>query len=534
MGGAGGAGGAANRARPNVLLVLLDDLGYSDLAPYGGEIRTPTMDALAAAGTRFRNFYVTPRCSPTRMSLLTGLYTQQVATEAGEPLPRLRTDNNVTLPEVLSKAGYRTYMAGKWQLGTEAMQLPRSRGFDHVFGYDVADPSKWDKTLYHLDSKGGAIAKRTYGNGPRDFYQSTAIGDYALDYLEHHLAENDGAPFFMFLSFNAPHFPIQADRALIENAPAGGGASYLDLYGAGWNAVRTQRYERMLDHGVIDARFGLSPREAFDTPTSTIPNWSTLEDVRKADLTRKMALYAATVEGVDTTVGRVVKQLEATGQLDNTLILVLSDNGGNYEGGVFGGAFKKPDPLTGSDLAQMGQPGHEDRIQAGGGWANVQNTPFRLFKHYTHGGGVRSPLLVSWPAHTAMPGAWTDQVAHVIDLEPTILSAAQAQQPSMFAGHAVLPPEGISLVSTISQAAPPTPRQLGFEHETNRAWIDGDMKLVVRHENADKPELYDLAADPSELDDLSAAQPQRVKTMRDAWNAWAMRVGVPADRKLGP
>ncbi len=535
--GEAGAGGSADPGRPNIVVVLLDDLGFSDLGTYGGEVRTPNIDRLAEQGTRFRNYYVTPRCSPTREALLTGNYTQQVAVTPGESLPPMRTDNNVTIPEVLGSAGYRTYMAGKWHIGTGAGQVPRMRGFDHVFGFGPdaagAEASKWDKTKYSFHSKGNAIPEHVYGDGPKDFYQATAIGDYALDYLNYHYAQNDGAPFFMYLPFNAPHFPVQVDSALAENAPAVGGQSYMDIFAKGWGQVRTERYQRMLTQGVIDATFLLSPAEPFMTPAQTIPAWASLVDAQKADLTRKMALYAASVESVDTAVGRVVARLKSIGQYENTLIFVQSDNGGNYEGGPVGTSFGSPVALTGQQLQNMGQPNQpNDHMQVGGGWARVENTPFRFFKHYTHGGGVRSPLVVSWPAKTMTPGAWKNQVAHVIDLAPTILEAANVTHPDQFAGHAVLPLEGASLVSTIAEGKPVGPRLLGFEHETNRAWIDGNFKLVVRHENADTIELYDLSKDPTELNDLAAAQPARVTTMVKAWNAWATRVGVPAGRQI--
>jgi arylsulfatase A-like enzyme len=534
---AGGNGGVGEPelGPPNIVVVLLDDMGYSDLGAYGSEIRTLQIDALAQTGTRFRNFYVTPRCSPTRVSLLTGLYTQQAATAAGESLPPIRHDNNATLPEMLSAAGYRTYMAGKWHLGGEVQQRPSSRGFEHVYGigdYGAgAEADKWDESKHSLVSKDGAIAPRSYGDQPGDYYQSTAFVDYALDYLTFHEAQNDDAPFFMYLAFNAPHFPVQADKGLIENAPAGA-QSYLDLYGQGWSKTRNQRYQRMLDQGVIDDSFGLSAAEPFMTPTQQIPAWSSLTDAVKADVTRKQALYAASVESVDSNVGRVVARLKELGQFENTLIFVLSDNGGNYEGGVTGSMFGKSNVVTGEDLENMGQPGALDHMQVGGGWANVHTTPFRFYKHYTHGGGVRSPLVVSWPANTAAPGGWTDQVAHVIDLAPTILAAAHVSQPQQFDGHAVLPFEGTALVSTIADGAEPMPRQIGFEHETNRAWIDGRFKLVVRHENDDRIELYDLETDPAELNDLAPSEPVMVAAMVESWNAWATHVGVPSDRLL--
>jgi arylsulfatase len=245
-----------------------------------------------------------------------------------------------------------------------------------------------------------------------------------------------------------------------------------------------------------------------------------------------MGLYAASIESVDTSLGRVVARLEADGLFDDTLIFVLSDNGGNYEGGVFGSTFGKADALTGQQLEAMGQPAQEDHMQVGGGWANVETTPFRFYKHYTHGGGVRSPLVVSWPAHTKNPGGWTDQVSHVIDLAPTILDAAGVMQPKQFDGHDVLALEGASMVDVISNGNAPFNRQLGFEHESNRAYIQGQFKLVVRSENADTPELYNLKTDPTELKDLSKAQPMRLATLIEDWNAWAKIVGVPSERLL--
>lgn len=530
-----GSPAALAAPRPNVLVILLDDLGYSDFGSYGGEVRTPSIDSLAQAGIRFRDFYVTPRCSPTRASLLTGQYTHQVVTAPGDSLPPLRTDNNTTVAETLSAAGYRTYLAGKWHLGTTDAQTPRSRGFDHAFGIGAkaagAGAFKWDKTLYGFLSKNNEIPARTYGDGPKAFYQSTAIGDYALDYLTHHQAKNDGAPFYMYLAFNAPHFPIQADSALVDRVPAGG-QSYVQIYDKGWNQARTERYQRMLNQGVIDATFALSPREPFNEPVQNIPNWSTFSAAQKADLVRKQALYAASVEAVDTAIGRVVARLKATGQFDNTLIFIHSDNGGNYEGGVLGQAFGSANPVTGTQLANLGQPKTGDDVKVGGGWANVQNTPFRLFKHYTHGGGVRSPLVVSWPAKVGAPGAWTKQVAHVIDIVPTILEAAGVSHPTTFKGHAVLPLEGRSFVSSLVNPSTTQARQIGFEHESNRAWIDGSFKLVVRHQNDDQVELYNLATDPTELNNLAAAQPTRTANLVNAWNNWATRVGVPAGRLL--
>jgi arylsulfatase A-like enzyme len=240
---------------PNVLVVLIDDMGFSDLGCYGGEARTPNIDSLAVGGLRFRNFHNTARCSPTRMALLTGLYTHQAATVPGDSLPPLRTDNNITMAEVLREAGYRTYMAGKWHLGNGAGQIPRNRGFQHVFGMGSSQSGSgadfWKRDAYSFSSEGGEIPARSYTTNAYAFHQTDAIGDYAVDFLNHHFGQADGASFFMYLPFNAPHFDIEADKARAEFTPAGG-QSYLDLYTQGWDIVRSNRYQRMLSAGIIN------------------------------------------------------------------------------------------------------------------------------------------------------------------------------------------------------------------------------------------------------------------------------------------
>lgn len=538
------AGHAALAAQPNIVVVLLDDMGYSDFGCYGGEARTPNIDALAENGLRFRNFYNTARCSPTRAALMTGNYSHQVADKPDHQLPNLRPDNNITLAELLRAQGYRTYMAGKWHLGTSKEQLPWSRGFQHVFGFGSGGAANsadyWDAKDYRLTSENNEIAIRSYGNKPYGFYQSDALADYGIDFINHHIGKGDDAPFFLYLTPRAPHFDLGAPKETVETAPPGG-QSYLDIYRQGWDAVHRQRYDRMREMGVIDARFRMAP--FGDTRNGKeylpVPEWETLPAERREDLARRMAIYTAMVDRVDAAVGRIVTRLRQTGLLDNTLIFILSDNGSSSEGGTFGSSAFGNDPLTGARLENMGQPQANDRLRLGGGWANVANTPFRLYKKFNHEGGIRTPLVVHWPAGIKNPGRWTDQSGHVIDIMGTVVDAVGAKFPASHNGHPVLPLEGKSLVPAFN-GGEPFARKIGFEHESNRAWIDGRWKMVTKNfalldgsVAAHEPELYDLQNDPTELDNRAASQPEKLAAMVAAWNQWAARVGLSPSRLLG-
>lgn len=543
--------GNRGQGAPNVVVMLFDDMGFSDLGCYGGEARTPNIDRLAAGGIRFRNFHNTARCSPTRMSLLTGLYTQQVATEPGKPLPQMRTDDNITMAEMLRTAGYRTYMAGKWHLSTTTEQQPQQRGFQHVFtpAPDTGTIDYWTQSRWVCRSQNNEIPTRSYGSKPYEFYSTDAIGDYAVDFLNHHFGKKDAAPFFMYLAFNAPHFNIAVDKAVAEFTPSGG-QSYLSLYSQGWDVARTDRYQRMRAMGVIDPLYVLPPMS--DTHNNgnpdivPVPAWTTLAVDRQADLARRMALYTAMIEKLDQSVGRVITRLNEGGQLDNTLIFILSDNGACAEGGVFGFARTGSEtdrslnhaPLTGTDLAEMGQPFRNDHIAIGGGWADVGNTPFRMYKQFIHEGGVRTPLIVHWPAGITNAGRWSNQSGHVIDVMRTVVAVTGATYPSQYGGHPVLPMEGENLLPIFKRQAEFS-RTIGFEHDRNRGWVDGHWKLVTKNfasvdgsSPANALELYDLAADPTELHNLASSQPAQVDAMVQAWNTWAIRVGVPGERLI--
>ena len=521
-------------ARPNVVVILVDDLGWGDLGCYGSEIPTPNIDALGVTGARFRQFYQSARCSPTRCSILTGLYPQQAAVNPAEALPDLRNDNNVTFAEMLGSQGYRTYMAGKWHLGSGAL-LPENRGFQHVWRFNNGQAhsnDQWNQNAYTLIS--GEIGLNNYTANGQQFYQTDAIGDYAVDYIDHSLGKGDGAPFAMYLAFGAPHFPIQA--------PAAEADAFMSTYAQGWDVVRQNRYNRQLEIGVIDTRYpfpglgGTGPHAG--EAVVAIPAWETLPATRKADLTRRMALYAAMIKKIDDNVGKIVARLQTADQLDNTLIMFMSDNGGNHEGGIYGNDGAAP--LTGTALTNMGQPGAGDGIHYGGGLAHLSNTPLKLFKHFTHEGGVRAPLIVHWPDGFSARDTWVETPVHLIDVMGSIVDATGAAYPATFNSHPVLPLEGTSLIPLID-GGNGRERSIFVEHESNRMVRKGKWKLVTEAFSAFDGEfsaherlLYDMDADPGESVNLASQQPAKVVELVDEWNAWATRVGLPAGRLLVP
>ncbi|MCP5549025.1 MAG: sulfatase-like hydrolase/transferase [Akkermansiaceae bacterium] len=594
------------RKRPNVIVILVDDLGWADFGCYGSFIRTPNIDALAGSGVRFRNFYQAARCSPTRNAILTGLYTQQAAVSPGNPLPDLKAHgdagaNNVTIAEVLGAEGYRTYMAGKWHLGNDA-RSPRARGFDHVFGQGVngqlgntSDPfGYWTPGLYNLvdnatypDSEFDPVGARydtndNDGDGKTRFHYTDATGDYAVDFIDHNAAQGDGAPFFLYLAFNAPHWPVQGPAELADRytdigdpTPDGlttnGGLDGKDFvhFEDGWDTLRPQVFNRQLTHGAIDGSFTLSPKgdhpdggwpgtgTPIDWGTSRagnpIDDWNTLSAAQRADLARRMACYAASVEQVDANIGKVVTRLSQLGQLDNTLILLCSDNGANYEGGEFGNSSSSAyTPWDTADLPSMCQPQDANnsgypRVNQGGAWANLSNTPFRMFKHYTHEGGIRTPAIIHWPDGTSpsAAGTWTDERGHLVDFMASAVAAAGATYPANFSGHAVAPMEGTPLLPVLGgQPLAPTGLRasgIGIEHEHNFAWFEGDWKLTRVNcsfsdgsETAFSLKLYNLADDPTELNDLAGVETAKLAEMLDHWIVWAQHVGVPAERIPGP
>jgi arylsulfatase A-like enzyme len=510
-GEAAGSEGEARRAagtapRPDIVIVMADDLGFSDIGCYGGEIHTPHLDRLAAQGLRFTQFYNTGRCCPTRASLLTGLYPHQAGVGhmmADRGTDGYRGDLNfrcVTLAEVLRAAGYGTYMSGKWHVTRFTAadgpkhNWPRQRGFDRFFGTITGAGSFYKPTTLTLDNE---PVERV----PEGFYYTDAISDHAAQFVRQHHAARRDDPLFLYVAYTAPHWPLHALRDDVDR--------YRGKYRLGWDALRDARYARLIESGLIDRSWKLSPRD----PQATA--WDALDAQRRDEMDVRMAVYAAQIDRMDQGIGRIVAALQETGRLDHTLLVFLADNGGCAEGGPWG-FERKPGGTIGEDSSFASY---------GLSWANASNTPFRLYKHYVHEGGIASPLVVHWPRGIAARGELRHQPSHLIDWMATCLEVSGAQYPDKSPqGEAVPPPEGVSLLRAFR--GEPLPREaLFWEHEGNRAVRVGDWKLVARGRNAPW-ELYDLKSDRTELHNQAAEQPQRVAEMAALWEAWARRTNV--------
>jgi len=516
---------AESKQKPNIIVILADDLGFSDLGCYGGEIDTPNLDRLAAKGVRFTQFYNSARCCPTRASLLTGLYPHQagVGGMAGPSRPDSPegylghlNDRCVTVAEVLGTAGYRTYMSGKWHLGNPG---PIQRGFEEYFGMLHGFDSFWDASKYTRLPKDRSA--RTYPQGK--FYATDAITDHALDFLAD--ARKGDKPLFLYLAYNAPHFPLHAPKEEI--------GKYAELYQKGWDKIREERYARQRQLRLLDERWPLSPRSII--PPNAVatqhgwankqnPAWDSLDPDRRADLARRMAVYAAAVDRMDQNIGRVVEDLRKHQELDNTLILFLSDNGACAEWDPWGFDIQSgPNNILhkGADLDKMGGPGTYHSY--GSGWANACNTPLTLYKHYAHEGGVSTPLIVHWPAGMKRKGEMDHRPGHIMDIMSTCVEVAGATYPKSFHGYDILPPEGQSLVPALRDESA-RERTLFFEHEGNRAVRMGKWKLVALANG--EWELYDEEADRVEVKNVAAEHPDLVKEMSQKWEQWAKRCNV--------
>jgi arylsulfatase len=491
--------------KPNILLIMADDMGYSDIGCYGGEIRTPNLDALAEGGIRFSQFYNAARCCPTRASLLTGLYPHQagvggmVGGKKPGPYQGYLNDRCVTIAEVLRPAGYATYMSGKWHVGENRPNWPVDRGFDRYYGlisggmnYFNIEKGKRKNITRHFARDQEPL--RPGGDG---FYLTDAITDHAVQCIREHPASR---PFFQYVAYTAPHWPLHARPEDI--------ARYRGSYMKGWAALRKERLPRLRALGLIDDAWPLS---GVDPGAA---DWDAVKDKETMDL--KMAVYAAQIDRMDRGIGRVVAALKAKGLFENTLVMFLSDNGASSEKGPLGHNFRP-------DL--KGEIGTEDSYQSYGlSWANASNTPFRKFKKYTHEGGIATPFIVSWPAGVKGAGRVVHDLAHVIDVMSSCVEAAGAAYPREHRGKAIHPMEGRSFLPSLGGKTGAVPRDLYWEHYGNCAVRSGRWKLV---KGGKGPwELYDLTADRTELNNLAAKHPERVKELGGKYEAWAERVGV--------
>lgn len=486
---------SAAAPRPNIILILVDDMGWSDIGCYGGEVQTPNLDRLAREGTRFTQFYNNAKCTTTRASLVTGLYPRRDRSDE-----ELLRPNMVTLGEVLKTAGYQTALTGKWHLGRDSVRHPIHRGFDTYYGLldgccNFFNPAQADPPY-----KGGKV--RYFANNlervtefPEDYYTTDAFTDKAIDNIRT-FAQND-APFLLHLCYTAPHYPIHARPEDIEK--------YRGKFRMGWDEMRRQRYQRQVAMGLIDsARYPLS---AFD---SRAYPWESanqeFEDLR-------MAVYAAMVDRVDQNIGRLLATLEELKIDDNTLILFLSDNGGCAEepGG------RNPEERT---------PGPaDDYVAVGPAWGWAQNAPFRRYKVWMNEGGINTPMIAWWPGKVPADTI-SEEVGHIIDVLPTFAELAGVPYPQSYAGQEILPVDGLSLVSVLEGGTRPGHETLCWEYTKNRAVRQGDWKLVwdklIR-----EWELYDLATDRTETRNLAAGDSTRVEAMAAVWFQWADETGVP-------
>ena len=502
--------GAAEPQRPNVLVILADDLGFSDLGCYGGEIDTPNLDALASGGLRFTQGYSTARCWPSRAALLTGFYPQAIHRDAlpvgaDGGMKGVRPPWARLLPHLLAPAGYRSYHSGKWHVDGD----PRKQGFARSLVVDAAAQSNYFTSLAVTED--GRPVPETAST-----YVTALIGDHAVRCLRDHAEAHAGIPFFHYVAFTAPHFPLHAPADLV--------AKYRDRYRAGWDAVRAARIERLATLGVVttpagEMERGVGPRspikpemrgrlgpDEVDRPTP----WAELTAAQQAFQAAKMAIHAAMVEAMDREVGRIVAELKSAGLFDDTLILFASDNGASAEMLIRG---------EGHDPAAP--PGSRKTFLClGPGWSSCANAPFRRHKMWVHEGGIASPWIVHWPKGVATAGGLRRPMVHLVDVTPTVLELAGVAAPKEFDGQAVPPMHGRSFARLLRDgAAPPVHDELWWCHGGNRAVRVGDWKLVADRE---KPwELYDLAADRCEMKNLAASQPEKVKQLEARWQAIA-------------
>lgn len=531
-------------SRPNIIVILSDDMGYSDIGCYGSEINTPNLDGLAARGLRFTQFYNTARCCPTRASLLTGLHPHQTGVghmmeDRGYEGYRGRLNRRcVTIAEALKAAGYRSYAVGKWHVtpGATAKELedssnwPLQRGFDRFYGTIHGAGSYWDPSSLVRDNR-LITAFNDPEYQPDVYYYTDAISDHAVRFVREHAQNYRHQPFFLYVAYTAAHWPMHAKEADI--------AKYQGRYDAGYAAIRLARWEKQKRLGIIDKKW---------TPAPLVGDWTKVKD--RAFEARCMEVYAAMVDCMDQGIGRLLQALRETGQWDNTLLFYLQDNGGCAETvgrgtNVIPRSASASLPPMSRDTPQYGSipkqtrdgwpvrqgygvmPGGPDTyIAYGREWANVSNTPFREYKHWTHEGGIATPLIVHWPAGIppSRQGRLEKQPGQLMDIMATCLDVAGIPYPKEYQGQSITPLEGVSLRPAFAGKTIKRPQPLVWEHEGNRAIRDGKWKLVAKE---NKPwELYDMEKDRAEINNLAGKYPERVRTMSAAWEAWAARANV--------
>lgn len=510
--------------KPNIIVILADDLGFSDLGCYGGEVRTPVLDKMARQGVRMTQMYNSARSCPSRANLLTGLYPHQTglghmdATRPAWPKGyagfRSNSDN-VTIAEVLKGAGYFTAMSGKWHLGKTAN--PIQRGFQEYYGLLGGFNSFWNPDVYTRLPKDRA--PRQYKEG--EFYATNVITDYAIDFINQ--AHQEEKPLFLYLAYNAAHFPLHAPKEVTDK--------YMKTYLQGWDKIRDQRWKRIVKMGLLQGKSELSPRgvvpeSLFEDETHPLPAWDSLTKGQQTDLARRMAIYAAMIDIMDANIGRVLDTLQKNGELDNTFIMFMSDNGACAEWHEFG--FDKQTGTeyhthVGAELDQMGLPGTYHHY--GTGWANVCCTPFTLYKHYAHEGGISTPCIIQWGKQIKHKGSIDHQPAQFSDIMATCIELAGTKYPKEYEGRKIIPTPSVSILPIVRGEEMPD-RFIYAEHEGNRMVRKGDWKLVSANFRGDEWELYNIKEDRTEQHNLIKEYPEMARELENAYFEWADRSDV--------
>ena len=527
--------GGNDSERPNIVIIMADDMGFSDAGSYGGEIDTPNIDRLAARGLRFTQFYNTSRCVPTRASLLTGQYAHKAGVgrmtrDQGEPGYRGHlNEQNVTIAELLKQEGYQTGMVGKWHLALTQERDQHLKWLAHQKQYDQFAPLDQYPTAYGFDDYYGNIwgvvnyfdpfsltsGTEPVRSVPSGYYHTDAISDTAVAYAQRYSQSED--PFFLYVAHTAPHWPLHAPEEAVDE--------YEGVYDEGWQPVREARYERQLDMGLF------TEEEAPLSDRQPAPQWEGNEDA--GWYARAMAVHAAMIDRMDAGIGRLLDELEAQGELENTLILFLSDNGASPEyPSEYGPGFDRPGETRGGqtiryDTTREVLPGPETTFAGiGPTWANASNTPFRYWKRRVYEGGITTPLIAHWPeGMQAEPGTITEQPGHVIDLMATVLDVTGAEYPERFDGEDLRALDGLSLMPILQGQERAGHDALYWEHFGSSAIRSGKWKLVRFGTDTDW-KLFNLATNRTETNDLSGAYPERVKRMTRQWQRWAEETNV--------
>jgi arylsulfatase A-like enzyme len=500
--------------RPNIVLIMADDMGFSDIGCYGGEVETPSIDGLAKGGLKYTQFYNNARCCPTRASLMTGVYPQQAgmgwmtAADLGTPEYQGElNDKTVTIAEVLKDAGYATYMSGKWHLSRVRniragikTNWPSQRGFDRFFGI-VDGASNYFNPMVFSDNE-------TYRAPGEDFYFTHAVSDSSVMFMDQHFKKSSNDPFFMYVAYTAPHWPLHALEEDIEK--------YKDVYTAGWDVLRAERLKKQKELGIFDNTVELSPRD------SRVPAWNELSEEEQEEFAMRMAIYAAQIDAMDQGIGRIVNKLKKEGEIDNTLIMFLSDNGACAEY-----------ISSGESKAVNGKANTWESYRIH--WANLGSTPYKEYKHWTHEGGIATPFIVHWPEGIKAKNEFVREPGHINDVMATCIAVAGAEYPSVYKGNEIIAMQGQSLIPHFNGERN-NRKPIYWEHEANIGVRDGKWKLVAKtEENSEfdpaNLELYNMDEDPAELNNLAEVYPEKLQTLFDDWKEWADMVNVHMDTR---